>query len=71
MLLLDRDTLPKAFVRNLAFIFYCDFNFKRQVSQTCKIGFYHIRDFRRIRKYFSPEASKSAACALITSHPVY
>ena len=47
ILLLDHDTLPKAFVRNLGFIFYCDFNFKRQISQTCKIC---IRDFRRIRK---------------------
>ena len=29
ILLLDHDTLPKAFVQNLGFIFYCDFNFKR------------------------------------------
>ena len=34
ILLLDHDTLPKAFVRNLGFIFDCDFNFKRQISQT-------------------------------------
>ena len=73
ILLLDHDTLPKAFVRNLGFIFYCDFNFKRQISQTCKICFYHIRDFRRIRKYLSPEAAKSVSCALVTnvSHLVY
>ena len=32
ILLLDHDTLPKAFVRNLGFIFDCDFNFKRQIS---------------------------------------
>ena len=68
MLLLDHDTLPKAFVRNLGFIFDCDFNFKRQISQPC---FYHIRDFRRIRKYLSPEAAKSVACALVTSHLDY
>ena len=71
ILLLDHDTLPKAFVRNLGFIFDCDFNFKRQISQTCKICFYHIRDFRRIRKYLSPEAAKSVACALVTSHLDY
>ena len=71
ILLLDHDTLPKAFVRNLGFIFYCDFNFKRQISQTCKICFYHIRDFRRIRKYLSPEAAKFVACALVTSHLDY
>ena len=71
ILLLDHDTLPKAFVRNLGFIFACDFNFKRQISQTCKICFYHIRDFRRIRKYLSPEAAKAVACALVTSHLDY
>ena len=71
ILLLDHDTRPKAFVRNLGFIFDCDFNFKRQISQTCKICFYHIRDFRRIRKLLSLEAAKSAACALVTSHLDY
>ena len=71
LLLLDHDTLPKAFVRNSGFIFDCDFNFKRQISQTCKICFYHISDFRRIRKYLSPEAAKSVACALVTSHLDY
>ena len=42
-----------------------------QISQTCKICFHHIRDFRRIRKYLSPEAAKSVACALVTSHLDY
>ena len=55
----------------MGFIFDCDFNFKRQISQTCKICFYHIRDFRRIREYLSPEAAKSVACALVTSHLDY
>ena len=41
------------------------------MTQTCKICFYHIRDFRRIREYLSPEATKSAACALVTSHLDY
>ena len=71
ILLLDHDTLSKAFVRNLGFIFDCDFKFKQQISQTCKICFYHICDFRRIRKYLSPEAAKSVACALVTSHLDY
>ena len=69
ILLLDHDTLPKAFVRNLGFIFY--FNFKRQISQICRIRFYHIHDFRRIRKYLSPETTKSVACALVTNHLDY
>ena len=71
ILLFDHDTLPKAFVRNFRFIFYCDFNFKRQIFQTCKICFYHIGDFWRIRKYLSLEAAKSVACALVTSHLDY
>ena len=71
IILLDHDTLPKAFVRNLGFIFYCDFNFKRQISQTCKICFYHIGDFQRIRKSRSPKAAKYVACALVTSHLDY
>ena len=69
LLLLDHDTLPEAFVRNLGFIFDCDFNFKRQISQTCKKCFYHIRDFRRIRNYLRPEAAKSVACAVVTKLP--
>ena len=68
ILLLDHDTLTKAFDRNLGFIFDCNFNFKRQIFQTCKICFYHIRDFQCIRKYLSPEAAKFVACALVTSH---
>ena len=68
ILLLDHDTLSKAVIRNLVFIFDCDFNFKRQISQTCKICFFHIQDFRRIRKYLSPEAAKWVACVLVTSH---
>ena len=71
IVLLDHDALPKAFVRHLGFIFDCDFNFKRQISQTCKICFYHIRDFRRIRNYLSPKAAKAVACALATSHLDY
>ena len=31
----------------------------------------HIRDLRRIRKYLSPEAVNSVACALVTSHLDY
>ena len=54
ILLLDHDTLPKAFVRNLRFISDCDFNFKQQISQFCKICFYHIHKF--------------CCCALVTSH---
>ena len=71
ILLFDHDTLPKAFARNLGFIFYCDLNFKRQISEICKICFYHIRHFRRIRKYLSLEAATSVACALVTSHLDY
>ena len=37
ILLFDHDTLPKTFVRKLGSIFDCDFNFKRQISQTGKI----------------------------------
>ena len=55
----------------MGFIFDCDFNFKRQISQTCKICFYHIPDSRRINKYLSPEAAKSVACALVTSQLDY
>ena len=71
ILLLDHDRLPKAFVRNLGFSSDCDFNFKRQISQTCKICFYHIRDFQHIRKSLSPEAAKAVACVLVTSHLDY
>ena len=52
----------------MGFIFDCDFNFKRQISQTCKICFYHIRAFR---KYLGPEAATYVACALVTSHLDY
>ena len=64
-------TSVSAFVRNLRFVFYCDFNFKWQISQTCKICFYHISDFRRIRKYLSLDTAKAVACALVTRHLDY
>ena len=71
ILLLDHDTLRKVFVRNLGFIFYCDLTSNDKSLRYLKICFYHIRDFRRIRKYLSPEAAKSVACALVTSHLDY
>ena len=69
--LLDQDTVPTKSVRNLGVMFDCDFNFKRQIAQTCRICFYHIRDLRRIRKCLSLDVAKSIASALTTSHLDY
>ena len=72
MLLLGRGTLPRAFVGNLGFIFYCDFNFGRRVSQTCRVCFCRVRDFRRVGRYhIGPETAGSVACALVASHLDY
>ena len=58
---------PSDTVRNLGVSFDSDFHFRKHVSLTCRSGFYHIRDFRRIRRYVYRLVAKTIATAVLTS----
>ena len=49
-LLLGQDTNPSTSAKNLSVLFDSSLNFRKDISQTCRACFYHIRDLRRIRK---------------------
>ena len=69
--LMDVETNPARSARNLGVIFDHDFNFRLHISQVCRSCFYHIRDFRRIRRYLSLENAKMLAHAMVTSRLDY
>ena len=50
--ILYHSITPSDSVRNLGVKFDRDFNFRKHISLTCRSCFYHIRDVRRIRRYF-------------------
>ena len=62
ILLLDHATLPKAFIRNLGLIFYSNDKSLRLAKSAS------ITSVTYVQKYLSPEAAKSAVCALVNSH---
>ena len=66
-LILDQDANPSASAKNLGVVFDSSLNFRRQVSQTCRTCFYHIRDLRRIQKSMSLDLAKKIAVALVSS----
>ena len=63
--LLNIDTMPSDSVKNLGVIFDSNMTFGKNMTQLCKISFYHIRNLKRIRKYLSLTAAKSIANALV------
>ena len=67
ILLLDHDTLPKAFVRNLGFIFYCDFNFKREIEKSSITSV----TFGVLGTTLALKLQNLFSCALVTSHLDY
>ena len=69
--ILGNACTPTSKVKNLGVIFYSSLSMSKQVSQICKSCFYHIRDFRRIRRFLSKSVSVSLANALVTSRIDY
>ena len=68
---LGSDAFPLDTVRNLGVVFDSDFNFRQHISQVCNSCFYHIRDFRRIRRHISISTAKTISTALISSRLDY
>ena len=69
--ILSQSITPAASVLNLGVTFDENFNFKEQISKTCRCCFYHIRDLRRIRRFISLSVAKTIATALVTSRLDY
>ena len=69
--ILGNACTPTSKVKNLGVIFDSSLSMSKQVSQICKSCFYHIRDFRRIRRFLSKSVSVSLANALVTSRIDY
>ena len=51
--------------RNLGAWFYSNLNFQEQIHKTCKSGFLHLYNIRRIRKYLSQESARTLVHAFI------
>lgn len=69
--ILGNTCTPTFKVKNLGVIFDSTLSMSKHVSQICKSCFYHIRDFRRIRRFMSKSVSVSLANALVTSRIDY
>ena len=59
--ILSHSITPSDSVPNIGVTFDSDFNFRKHISLTCRICFYHISNLRRILS-----VAKSIATALIT-----
>ena len=51
--------------RNLGTWFHSKLNLQEQIHKTCKSGFFHLYNFRRVRKYLSQESERTLVHAFI------
>ena len=66
-LILGQDTNLSTSAKNLGVLFDSSLNFRKHISQTCRVCFYHIRDLLRIWKSLSLDLAKQIAVALASS----
>ena len=69
--LFSNTCTPTSKVKNLGVVFDSSLSMSKHVSQICSSCFYHIRDFRRIRRFLSKSVSITLANALVTSRIDY
>ena len=69
--LLGNDTVSSKSVRNLGVIFDQEFNFNPHITAVCKSCNYHMRDFRRVRKYPDKNTAIALGNALVSSRLDY
>ena len=62
---------PVTVVRNLGTWFHSDLNLQEQILKTCKSGFSHLYNIRRIRKYLFLESASTLVHAFIISRIDY
>ena len=53
------DVAPVTVARNLGTWFDSNLNLQGQIHNTCKSGFFHLYNIRRIRKYLSQESART------------
>ena len=59
------DVAPVTVARNLGTWFDSNLNLQGQIHGTCKSGFFHLYNIRRIRKYLSQESTRTLVHAFI------
>ena len=59
------DVAPVTVARNLGTWFDSNLNLQEQIRKTCKSGFFHLYNVRRIRKYLSQESERTLVHAFI------
>ena len=59
------DVVPVTVARNLGTWFDSNLNLQEQIHKTCKSGFFHLYNIRRIRKYLSQESARTLVHAFI------
>ena len=64
--IMSQGITSAASVLNFGVTFDDIFNLKQSISNTCRCYFYHIRDFRRVRRYISMHAAKSFATCQVS-----
>ena len=66
-LIKGQDINPFASAKNVGVIFDSSLNFRKHISQTCRVCFYLIRVLRRARKSLSLDIAKQIAVVLVSS----
>ena len=59
------DVAPVTVARNLGTQFDSNLNLQEEIHKTCKSGFFHLYNIRRIRKYLSQESARTLVHAFI------
>ena len=57
---------PVTVARNLGTFFHSNLNLQEQIHKTCKSGFFHLYNIRRIRKYLSLESLQTLWSMLLS-----
>ena len=66
-LIQGQDINPFASDENIGDIFDSSLNFRKHISQTCRVCFYYIRVLRPAQKSLSLDIAKQIAVALVSS----
>ena len=69
--LLQNNISPSVEVKNLGVILDSDNSFDNHVAKVCRACYYHLRDLRRIRKFFGVETAILLANAMVSSRLDY
>jgi len=63
----DEHILPAKHVRNIGFFFDQTINLQKQVSESCRSAWFHLRNIGKIRQYLDKESTERLIHAFITS----